>query len=102
MEQARIDLWLSDFNREQKQAVMPEEAEVIDTGDYTLIDLLDQGEDGEDDREDDDWEIVRELFSFKKRDGRKNNNKTTRGSGVKTACAVKILESSVKKKRKKK
>ena len=46
--------------------VMPEENEIIDTGEHTLEDLLDQGGDEEYKEEDDDWEIVRELFSPKK------------------------------------
>ena len=69
MEQARIDLWLSDFNKEQKQDVLPEGDEIIDPGEYTLEDLLDQGEDGDEGGEDDDWDIVKELFSSKKGKG---------------------------------
>ena len=68
---------------------MPEDDEIIDTGEDTLKDLLDQGEDGEDEREDDDWEIVKELFSSKKKEGKKNN-KTTRGSGVKLPVLLKF------------
>ena len=63
VEQARVDLWLTDFNKNQKQMVLHEENEIIDTGEHTLEDLLDQGGDEEYKEEDDDWEIVRELFS---------------------------------------
>ena len=77
---------------------LPKENEIIDTGEHTLEDLLDQREDDEDERGDDDWEILRELFSSKKE---KKRGKTTRGSGVKIASVVRNLEFSDRKKKKK-
>ena len=59
VDEARIDFWLTDFNKNQKQVVLPEENEKIDTGEHTLEDLRDQGDDTKDKDEEDDWEIVR-------------------------------------------
>ena len=97
-EQARIDMWLTDYNNKQKQNHMPKEHNFIDTGEHSILDLLEDEENEEEEEENEDWELVKELFSSKKE---KKRGKTTRGSGVKIASVVKNLESSDRKKKKK-
>ena len=97
-EQARIDMWLTDYNNKQKQNSMPVEHNIIDTGERSLEYLLEDGDNEIEEEENEEWELIKELFSSKKE---KKKGKTTRGSGVKIASAVKTLESSDRKKKKK-
>ena len=50
-EQARIDMWLTDYNNKQKQNSMPEEHNIIDTREHSLEDLLEDGDNEKEEEE---------------------------------------------------
>ena len=65
-EQARIDMWLTDYNNKQKQNHMPEEHDFLDTGEYSLLDLLEDEEIEKEEEKNEEWELVKGLFSSKR------------------------------------
>ena len=98
IEQARVDLWLAEYNKNQKQTSLPEETDIIDTGEHSMEDLLEQGDNDEEREEEEHWDMLRGVFSSTKG---KDRSRNTRGSGVTTVVVIKTLELSARKKKKK-